>query len=86
VTEDVRATASRIGAALFLPVRTLAGPLHRRRPALRDEQRRDLQDLPPLPPEWSYPRWYRGDFAAAKWFRPSFNSSMPIVGTPPTNR
>ncbi len=53
----------RLSALLFAPLRRLTGPLHRRRPALSDEQEERQTNLPPLPPPWSDDeRWYRGDF------------------------
>jgi phosphatidylserine/phosphatidylglycerophosphate/cardiolipin synthase-like enzyme len=44
---------------LFRPIRRLFGPLHRRRPVLDHDQN---DDLPPLPPPWTDPRWFRGGF------------------------
>jgi phosphatidylserine/phosphatidylglycerophosphate/cardiolipin synthase-like enzyme len=49
----------RSGAALFLPIRRLAGPFHRRRQALERDQN---DDLPPLPAPWEDERWFRGGF------------------------
>jgi phosphatidylserine/phosphatidylglycerophosphate/cardiolipin synthase-like enzyme len=52
----------RLSAVLFLPIRRLTGPLHRRRRSLSDDEEERERVLPPLPPPWSADdRWYRGD-------------------------
>lgn len=62
-TRSIVAALHHAAASLFLPVRRLAGPFHRGRPALSDEQVEKEHALPPLPRPWSLDdRWYRGDF------------------------
>lgn len=52
-----------VSSTLFLPVRAIAGPLHRRRPALGDEQRKQEESRPPLGGRWAGDdRWYSGGF------------------------
>lgn len=57
--DDVLTIAERLSPVLFLPIRRLIGPLHRRRPVLRQDQN---SDFPPLPAPWEDPRWFRGGF------------------------
>jgi len=53
----------RLGGALFLPVRRLVGPLHRRRDALTADEQDAQHALPPLPEPWNQDsRWYRAGF------------------------
>ncbi|MGI8967521.1 MAG: phospholipase D-like domain-containing protein, partial [Chloroflexota bacterium] len=49
----------RVGSDVFLPVRRLAGPLHRRRRAFTEDPN---DQLPPLPAPWEDERWFRGSF------------------------
>lgn len=51
--------AERLSSVLFLPVRKLAGPLHRRAGTIEEDQN---DSLPPLPPPWDDDRWFRGGF------------------------
>lgn len=50
---------TRLTSILFIPVRKLAGPFHRRKKSL-DEDPND--DMAPLPPPWEDERWFRGSF------------------------
>lgn len=53
----------RVSASVFLPVRQVAGPLHRRKRALSTEEADREWDVLPLPPPWCDDnRWYRSDF------------------------
>lgn len=54
----------RVSASVFLPVRHIAGPLHRRKHlALSGEEEDRERDAAPLPPPWCDDnRWYRSDF------------------------
>lgn len=52
-------TLARLSSILFLPIRKLAGPFHRRRRAF---ERDHNATLPPLPPPWTDDRWFRGGF------------------------
>lgn len=49
----------RLSGMLFLPLRKLFGPFHRRRRSLEEDQN---DHLPPLPAPWTDPRWFRGGF------------------------
>lgn len=51
--------ATRLTSTLFLPLRKLTGPLHRRRRVLDQDQN---DRLPPLSAPWEDPRWFRGGF------------------------
>ncbi|PZR98430.1 MAG: phospholipase [Chloroflexi bacterium] len=56
---DPLAAAARLSSVLFLPVRKLVGPLHRRGQSIEKDQN---NDLPPLPEPWEDERWFRGGF------------------------
>lgn len=56
---------------LFLPVRRLAGPLHRRHRTVDDDQN---DELPPLGVPWQDPRWFRGDFPPHH-----YNDVQPLI-------
>ncbi|HLJ67663.1 MAG TPA: phospholipase D family protein [Chloroflexota bacterium] len=57
--EKLLGRTARLSGLVFMPVRRLAGPLHRRRSALKSDPN---ARLPPLPAPWKDPRWFRGDF------------------------
>ncbi|HEX6506634.1 MAG TPA: phospholipase D family protein [Chloroflexota bacterium] len=53
----------RASSAAFLPVRNVAGPFHRRRPALTEEQEEHEKNRQPLGGQWAGDdRWYAGGF------------------------
>lgn len=69
------ALLQRLSATLFLPLRKLAGPLHRRRPALSEEQTQQEKQRPPLPGVWGQDnRWYRGGFPPRR-----HNALLPLL-------
>ena len=59
IIEDALSTAARLSTIVFLPLRRLAGPLHRRRRVLETDQN---DHLPPLSTPWEDERWFRGGF------------------------
>lgn len=61
--ESALSFLERVSSTLFMPVRAIAGPIHRRRPALSDEQRQQEESRQPLGGQWAGDdRWYSGGF------------------------
>lgn len=64
----------RLSALLFLPIRRLIGPLHRRRKALSEAEKAERK-LAALPPPWNTDgRWYPGDLSPR-----SHNLILPLI-------
>lgn len=65
----------RASAALFMPVRKIAGPMHRRRSSLSALERERQQNLKPLGGPWGNDtRWYGSDFPPRR-----HNSLHPLL-------